>query len=146
MSDLEIRTIREALASSASSAAGVKRALSYLPDKIAARDLPLVVVGNPAIAYNRGFGRGRATLTIPVFALVSEGLPSAKGTELLDRFVSLQLATSAAPATLGEALRQERATELAPWVVNVTEVSEYTLFQFESAQYYGVQFTAVVTT
>lgn len=143
--DLDVRTIRESMAASAAAADGVTRALSHLPDKISARDLPLVVVGNPTIDYNRGFGRGRATLTFPVFALVAESLPSAQGTAKLDAFVSLTAATSAAPISLGQALYHD-ATDDEPWVAKNDSIGEYSLYQFESAQYYGVEFTVVVTT
>ena len=141
MADLDIRAIREWLATQAASATGVTRALSYQPKKVEAADLPLVTIGNPeTIKYNRTFGTGKATITLTVTALVSEALDPEEGTTLLDDFVSI------ATSSLVAQLRNEQSSVSVPWLSNVTDAENYGLFKAESSTYYGVQLVVVVTT
>jgi hypothetical protein len=141
MSDLDIRAIRVALADDAASVAGVKHALSYVPTKIDARLLPLVVIGNPeAIEYNRLFGSGHATITLRVTVLVSDALDPERATVLLDEFVSQE------SGALATALRQGSSSASSPWTVSVESADSFGSFQFESTQYLGCQLVVEVRT
>ncbi len=143
---MDVRAIREAIASDASSAAGVTRTFSFIPDKLNPRALPAVVVGNPSIDYNRTFGDGHATLTLSVWAIVSAGPDSGTGTAALDGFVSEQLATSGAGPSLATAIRQRAAIDERPWTVALESAAEYTLLRIESIDYYAVELTVTVRT
>jgi hypothetical protein len=141
VSDLDIRAIRVALAADAENATGVRRALSYVPLNIDARQLPLVIVGNPeSVKYNRLFGSGHAVVTIRLTVLVSSALNPERSTELLDGFVSQEL------LALATELRQTQSTGQRPWTVNVSSADNFSKFQFESGEFYGVQLVVEVNT
>lgn len=147
MTAVDIGAIRTWLASQATSAAGVKRALAYQPKSVNARDLPLVTIGNPeSIVYGRTFGFGSATVTLRATALVSEALKPEEATGLLDDFVTQSLATSAADASLVAMLRNEQSSDAVPWTSKVVTAENYGLFQVESSTYFGVQIVVEIRT